>query len=224
MPDSALEPTLVELADTTALDDLPEYAHRLAVRCAQLLPVTGAAVLLTGPSGRIAARAGEPAWIRFLLEPALAGPAVDCCDTAAAITVADLRTTRRWPAFTEAALGHGITAVTALPLRHGDHRLGAVALHRSRSALPARTEHLAQLLSEAASVGLRQWRERHSLRTALASASVIEQATGVLAERGHITLDEALHRLRGHASRERLRLHATARMVIGTLPPQRHKA
>lgn len=223
MSDSALEPTLVELADTTAVNDLSAYAHQLAVRCTQLLPITGAAAQLTEPSGDVV-RAGNPAWVRFLLEPGLPGPAVNCGGTATAITVADLRTTRTWPAFSEAALQHGITALTALPLCHGEHQLGAITLYQSSGPLPARTEHLAQLLCEAAGVGLQQWRERHSLRSALVSTSIIEQATGVLAERGHITLDEALHRLRGHASRERLPLHATARMVISTLPPRRRRA
>ncbi|MCZ3388060.1 MAG: ANTAR domain-containing protein [Actinomycetia bacterium] len=54
----------------------------------------------------------------------------------------------------------------------------------------------------------------------LNSTTIIEQATGVLAERFSVTLDEALEALRSHVRNHNLRLTEVAAVVVaGALPP-----
>jgi AmiR/NasT family two-component response regulator len=52
------------------------------------------------------------------------------------------------------------------------------------------------------------------LQTALNTRLIIEQAKGVLAERGTIDMDRAFNLLRGHARRTNRRLADLARAVV----------
>jgi AmiR/NasT family two-component response regulator len=52
------------------------------------------------------------------------------------------------------------------------------------------------------------------LQTALNTRLIIEQAKGVLAERGTIDMDQAFNVLRGHARRTNRRLADLARAVV----------
>ena len=54
------------------------------------------------------------------------------------------------------------------------------------------------------------------LQTALNSRVIIEQAKGVLAEHGNLSMDAAFDRLRSYARRHNLRLSEVARQVIDT--------
>ena len=54
------------------------------------------------------------------------------------------------------------------------------------------------------------------LQTALNSRILIEQAKGVLAEHGNLTMVTAFDRLRSYARRHNLRLSAVAQQVIDT--------
>ncbi|WP_158895649.1 ANTAR domain-containing protein [Amycolatopsis anabasis] len=109
-------------------------------------------------------------------------------------------------------------------MRHQSQGLGAVALYHTTDGLWGQRRQRAQLLADAAAIGLRNWRERQrqrerivQLQTALTSRVVLEQAKGILAERHGIALTEAFHRLRGHARRNQIQLHDVARSVVNTL-------
>jgi AmiR/NasT family two-component response regulator len=96
---------------------------------------------------------------------------------------------------------------------------------------------LAQVLADAAAVGLQNHRVYAQYRTladqlqvALSSRVRIEQAKGMLAERRHTGVDQAFMTLRRYARRHRLPLDAVATAVIdgsvdwddlGGGPPQR---
>jgi AmiR/NasT family two-component response regulator len=54
------------------------------------------------------------------------------------------------------------------------------------------------------------------LQTALNSRILIEQAKGVLAQQGNLTMDAAFDRLRSYARGHSLRLSAVAQQVIDT--------
>ena len=54
------------------------------------------------------------------------------------------------------------------------------------------------------------------LQTALNSRVIIEQAKGVLAQRGNLTMDAAFDRLRRYARNHNLRLSEVARQVVET--------
>lgn len=220
---------LLELADTTDIDDLSAVARRLAWSCTRLLPVTGAVVVLAGAEGKMEVAAAAPEWVCALPERAIAcgeaGPALEAGRTATAVRVPDLRSTRwRWPEFTEAALQRGITAVCALPLRRGDDVLGALALYCDTSESATEVEGPAWSLTAAAGIGLWHWCDRQrlltltaQLQTALRSRIVIEQAKGALAASHKITITEAFNRLRGLARNNRLPIHDVARDVTDCL-------
>ncbi|WP_158880201.1 ANTAR domain-containing protein [Amycolatopsis anabasis] len=235
MSDRELEQSLLELADPCGVGELEDVARLLAQRCTRLLSVSGAAVLLADAPGGIDVRAAVPERLAALPRQAIAhgaGPAVDCYRTATAVAVPDLRRVTRWPDFTTTALGYGITAVYALPLRHRDQSLGVVALYHTTDGFSGLSGQRARLLADAASIGLAHGRERQrqreridQLQTALDSRVLIEQAKGILAERHGTTLTEAFHRLRGHARRNQTLLHCVARSVIDTLraPAKEHR-
>ncbi len=54
------------------------------------------------------------------------------------------------------------------------------------------------------------------LQTALNSRVIIEQATGVLAGRGALSMDAAFGRLRGYARHHHLRISEVARRIVET--------
>jgi AmiR/NasT family two-component response regulator len=79
---------------------------------------------------------------------------------------------------------------------------------------------IGQALADVATIAIlsdRNTRERErlteQLQAALTSRVIIEQAKGVLAERGQIPLDEAFSRLRAHARSTQQRLSDLARAV-----------
>ncbi len=79
---------------------------------------------------------------------------------------------------------------------------------------------LGQALADVATIGILQQRSiergdqlNGKLQTALTSRLVIEQAKGVLAEHGAVSMDEAFSRLRGYARSRNLRLTDLARAV-----------
>jgi AmiR/NasT family two-component response regulator len=80
---------------------------------------------------------------------------------------------------------------------------------------------IAQALTDAATIGLLQQRAMYDqhvlveqLQAALNSRIVIEQATGILAERAGLDIELAFAALRQHARNQNLGLTDLARMVI----------
>jgi AmiR/NasT family two-component response regulator len=82
---------------------------------------------------------------------------------------------------------------------------------------------LGQALADVAAIGILQERAirrgevlNEQLHTALNNRILIEQAKGVFAQHGHLTMDTAFDRFRGYARRHNLRLSAVAHQVIDT--------
>ena len=100
--------------------------------------------------------------------------------------------------------------------------IGALNLfyRADRSPMPS-DAHLAQALADVATIGILQQRAIHrseelaeQLQVALDSRVIIEQAKGVLAERGGLTMDEAFEVLRRYCRSHRLHLADTARGIV----------
>jgi hypothetical protein len=119
----------------------------------------------------------------------------------------------RWPQFAPQAISAGFGSANALPLRLRSQVIGSLNLfHTGQGGLGGDELRLAQALADAATIGILQQRTiRHGevvagqLQAALTSRIVIEQAKGVLAERLHISTDDAFRVLRA-AARSRNRL------------------
>jgi hypothetical protein len=115
-------------------------------------------------------------------------------------------------------------SVHALPLRLHGTAIGTLNLfHHLPGALPDADLALGQALADVATVGILSERATsrgevltEQLQTALNSRIVIEQAKGVLAQRGGLTMDAAFHRLRRYARGNHLHISEVARRVVLT--------
>lgn len=216
----------VALADTLVADfDIAEFLNMLTEHATDLLNVGGAAVILRDADGelQVAASSGRHAELleRFAVQTG-DGPCIDCINTAQPVICADLSTERgRWPRFTAAASECGFHAAHALPMRLRDQIVGVLTLFTTEpDAVGTDVEPLGQALADVATIGILQQRAiDHSeqiseqLQNALTSRVVIEQAKGVLAERGAISMDDAFARLRRYARAHQKGLTALARGV-----------
>ncbi|MBC3192250.1 GAF and ANTAR domain-containing protein [Pseudonocardia sp. C8] len=222
-----LAETFVECADTLVAGfDIVEFLIRLCDRCVRLLQVDAAGVVLADPQGRlqIMAATGEDA--RHLEHRQLQvgeGPCLDCHRTGRAVAVPDMaEAVERWPRFAVTCRQAGFAGVHALPMRYRDQVVGAMNLFaRTPGPWGPATARVAQALTDVATIGLLQHRERtdqatviDQLQTAVTSRVVIEQAKGVLGERIGMDPEQAFQVLRRYARRHNRRLTDLARAVV----------
>jgi transcriptional regulator with GAF, ATPase, and Fis domain len=229
MSERQLAEAFVALADTLVDDfDVVDFLHELTVRCAQVLGVSAAGVLLADQRGalRVVAASTEQTRLLELLQSQTdQGPCPECFHTGRPIAVADLSTptaARRWPRFVAEARTVGFASVHALPMRLRTDIIGALNLFGTQpGALDEATLRLAQALADVATIGLLQARAirqrdtlAEQLQTALNSRVVIEQAKGVIAERRHVDMDQSFTLLRSTARTSNRRLSELARAVV----------
>lgn len=217
----------VDLADTLVADfDVVDLLHRLVEDCVGLLDAAQAGLLLADQHDELHVVASSSEQIR-LLElfqlQADKGPCLVCFSTGEQVLVPKLADAAdRWPAFVSQAQQEGFQSVHAMPLRLRGQTIGAMNLfHTKAGALPGNDLRLGQALADVATIALLQHQavERGQevslqLRTALNSRVAIEQAKGVLAERGNLDMDQAFAALRSYARDNNRRLADVARTVV----------
>ncbi|MEV0245572.1 GAF and ANTAR domain-containing protein [Nocardia sp. NPDC050712] len=221
----------VRLADTLVADyDVVELCQQLVEACVQLLDAAQAGLLLVDHRGalQVLASTSEQTHLLelFQLESAH-GPCLQAFHTGIPVSVDDLESaTARWPEFARRGLDNGYRSVYALPLRLRAETIGALNLFGAvQGALSRDDLRVAQALADVACIGVLQHRMLNrsetlnaQLRSALNSRIVIEQAKGVLAERGQLDMDQAFHRLRDHARANNIRLvDLSAQVVSGSI-------
>ena len=218
----------VELADTLVDDyDVIEVLDRLVAHSLTLLAADAAGIMLLDPRGqlRVVASSNEESdWTDLMQIQANQGPCVDCLRTGQPVTVTDLDdAASRWPELIAALAGRGsYRSVHALPLRLRGQAIGAMNLfHTGPGPLPDADLRLGQALADVATIGILQERAirrgevvSEQLQTALDSRVVIEQAKGVLAQHGIVTMETAFDRLRRYSRGHNLLLGEVARRVI----------
>lgn len=224
----------VALADTLVDDyDIIDLLYRLVGFCVQLLPAQAAGIVLGDARHelRAVAASSEAAQLMELLQlQSNEGPCLDCFQTAAPVSIADLaEAIDRWPAFVAAVQQRSdFRSVHALPLRLRDRAIGALNLfHRQPGPLPDADLVLAQALADVATIGILQERAirrgevlTEQLQAALTSRVVIEQAKGAIAQHSGLDLDQAFQRLRSYARSGNLKLGDVARDIVRrTLDP-----
>jgi transcriptional regulator with GAF, ATPase, and Fis domain len=227
MSERLVAEAFVELADTLVDDfDVVDFLHQVTVRCAQVLGVSAAGVLLTDQRGALRVVAASTEQTRLLEVLQLQtdeGPCPECFHTGRPITVADLSAaTSRWPRFAAEARQIGFASVHALPMRLRTDVIGTLNLFGTQpGTLDEDTIRLGQALADVATIGLIQARAiqhretlAEQLQTALNSRIVIEQAKGVIAERRRLDMDQSFTLLRGTARTSNRRLSDLARAVV----------
>jgi GAF domain-containing protein len=217
----------VSLADTLVDDyDVIDLMHRLTTHCVELLPADAAGLLLADRRGALHVVSSSTEHARvvelFQLETD-EGPCLDCFRTSRPVIVPDLRdAATRWPQFAVRAEAEGFRSVHAVPLRLRSETIGALNLFGEQpGALPVEDLQLGQALADVATIGILQERAirdrdllAEQLQGALGSRVIIEQAKGVLAERGGLEMPEAFEALRSHARKTNRRLSDLARDIV----------
>lgn len=217
---------VVALVDSLLHDfDIVELLTELTERCADLLDVASAGLVLGDPFHRLRLMAATSDRIEevelFQLQSA-EGPCLDCYTSGEAVSVADLAAAvERWPLFVPAARAAGFASVHAVPMRAAGNALGALGLFgTSVGALTDADLLVGRSLAHIASVAIVQehppapevvWPQLH---TALARRVVVEQAKGFLRERLDVSVAQAFVLLRRYARSTGTHLSGVARQLM----------
>ncbi|GAA2888266.1 hypothetical protein Acy02nite_81530 [Actinoplanes cyaneus] len=227
--EQAIAEAFVELSDTLVADiDVVEFVRLLAGRCAQLLDVQVAGVLVADQHGVLRLTAASSEYRRLLhLFEIEAAPCTDSFITGEVVAVLDLPTGGGlWPQFTRQAAAAGFGSIYALPMRLRGEVIGVLALLRRQVEPLADADiRLGQALTNVTTVGLLQHRTLaqrlvlgEQLRHVLNSRVLIEHAKGIVAERLNIDIDTALDELLRHSERLGRPLGEIARAVLDSEP------
>lgn len=217
---------VVSLVDSLLDDfDVVDLLTELTERCAQLLDIASAGLLLADPRHQLHLMAATSEATRdlelFQLQ-ADEGPCLDCYTTGRTVSVAELADAQtRWPRFVVAAADAGFASVHAVPMRAAGTVLGALGLFGTQTGpLKDADQLLAQTLAHIACVAILS---EHAptpdtvipqLRTALASRVVVEQAKGFLRERLTVSIEDAFILLRRYAHAHGEHMTAVARRLL----------
>ena len=224
--EQAVTEAFVALANSLADGvDVVDLLSGLAEDTTRLLDVASTGILLADRRGVLHVVAASSESIRDLEMFQLQreqGPCLDCYRGGTPVSVPDLReAVESWPLFSGAALAADFVSVHAVPMRLRDTVLGAVGFFgTSVGTLGDDDMRLGQALAYVAAVALVQERAaadreiiNAQLQRALDSRVVLEQAKGVLFQRGDLTMDQAFAVLRGYARDHNLRLTEVAAAV-----------
>ena len=217
----------IALADTLVTDfEVVELARQIVRDAMALLPVDEAAIIVPDDDGGLQVLVSDSDrsdLLEMLQIDRHGGPCLQCFRSGEPVVVDDLRDDlQQWPGFGAVAIAHGYLAIHALPLRlHSDH-VGVLTLLRFEAGRMTTNDYaIGQALADIAAVGIanRRIALRSSVRalqlqSALKSRTLIEQAKGVLAERGNVGIDQAFDLLRAHARRTNGRLTDIARAIV----------
>lgn len=192
----------------------------------QLLPIAAAGILVADSRCElhVFASSSEGTRLLELLQVQTNfGPCLQAYHSGQAVLVDDLTADQdRWSEFAERAIEYRFRAVFALPMRLRDERVGALNLFRTQPGQMSNTDvAVGQALADVATIGILRQRliarsdlVSQQLQTALNTRVIIEQAKGVLAERGAIDMDRAFTMLRSHARKTNQRLADLSRAVV----------
>jgi GAF domain-containing protein len=190
---------------------------RICQLCVDALGVSGAGIAMVtaaGHRGVVCATDDVSATIEDLQLTLGEGPCVDAADTGTPVMLADLGASsdvavERWPAFMEGAVGAGVKAVFALPLRIGAINVGVLDLYRDRpGGLSADELSAALMAADAAALallyldvdGADAFTDDQDARASYQLQ--VHQATGMVLVQTGVTIDQAFLMLRARAFAE----------------------
>lgn len=223
---TARTPTQALAESTSALlqhHDVTDLVARLLQDSVAFLPISGAAVLVTGPTGRLellSATSHREQQLELYQSQLDEGPCVDTVRVVAPVSCTGAaEIVRRWPTVGPAIVDAGFGSVHAFPLLWDDGSIGGLNLF-GEGASPFSTEEsaLAQSFADVAALaivhptGLGDDEVGRRVERALEGRAVVERAKGVLAYRLGVDMaaayDVLVERSRGGS------LTATAGAVV----------
>lgn len=192
----------------------PGAWDQVCVAAARVPAVTGAGIILSD-GGEIRTSLGKSDPVEGVIEEAQftygEGPCVDAARHAAPVHEPDLAGSgqSRWPIFAARAVEAGVAAVFALPLQVGSSYLGAMNFYRDRPG-PLSHQQIVDVLAVAelvahSMIAFQADAAPGALAPALADLpfrAQVHQATGMVAAQLHVSVNEALVRLRSVAYTE----------------------
>ena len=217
---------VVSLVDSLLDDfDVVDLLTGLTERCAELLDIEAAGILLADPLHQLrllAATSERARELELFQLQADQGPCMDCYATGQPVSVADLQAaTERWPRFVPAAVDAGFASVHAVPMRAAGIVLGALNLFGSVPGELTEADLLVgQTLTHIACVAILQEHPptpasvMPQLRSALANRVVVEQAKGFLREMLGLSVEEAFRLLRTYSRAKSEHLTEVARRLM----------
>jgi GAF domain-containing protein len=222
--------TFVEIVDTLVDDfDVIDVLTVLTHRSVELLEAAAAGILLADSTGHLRVIGASTEQVQLLELFQIQndqGPCLDCFRTGNVVVNAALDNGSPWPQFAAESVRAGYPSVCAVPLRLKDVILGCLNLFMAEPVQLSEADlTLAQALADVASIAIVQdqatreaaIREGH-LQHALNSRIAIEQAKGMIAERGGVDMDDAFARLRTFARNNNRGLTEVAEaLVAGTV-------
>lgn len=205
--------------------DFLDLAYQLTQSTVSLLDAQAAGAMLEDRTGRlqVVAASDEDTRILELFElQREQGPCYECWRTGTIVTETDIAAGGRWPDFLHEASSLGFTSAVAVPLRLRGRVMGALNVFWRTPTHPAAWDlAAAQALADVAVVGLVQQQltaDSHvlaeQLEHALQSRVIIEQAKGVIAVKGDMTVTDAFTEMRTYAERTHQSLVTVARAVV----------
>lgn len=209
--------------------DLSPFGRLQAVchACVEVLPITGAGVMLMAERMHQGTAYATDVVIRRLedLQNAAAeGPCLDAYNLGRPVLEPDLAGSgvRRWPVLAAGAVEAGMRSVFGFPLQLDDVRVGALDLYRDRSG-PLSDEQVddARLLAAMATrevLRMQADAPPGSLPARMPDLSgdraAIEQATGMTSAQLDVTVPEAAIRMHAFAQEQNRALATVARAIV----------
>ena len=225
---SSFAELVAELALSYADQRTPEPRASLVEQIVEgamtILPgVIAAAVETQEKDGRLTApvRVGDEV-VRRLMENQNdhgEGPCLDALRDNTQVSVPDLWSTERWPAFSTEARAAGVRAVICTPMEVSGRRVGVLTLLSQDVDFGAPgedTDALARVFAAHAGLALTGARQLRDMVTAMSSRDVIGQAKGILMERFKIAPDVAFTVLVRASSVTNTRLRTVCEQLCDT--------
>jgi GAF domain-containing protein len=140
---------------------------------------------------------------------AMAGPII--------ISVPDVTTETRWPAWPDKAAGLGIGSELHLPMTTRDQTIGVLSLYHDKPhAFTGDDEAIAHLLAQHASVAVATAQQDETMAHAIDARRLVGQAIGILMERFDVDEDRAFAILRRYSQDTNTKLRDVAQHLIDT--------
>jgi transcriptional regulator with GAF, ATPase, and Fis domain len=207
--------------------DVIDLLNGLTTNCAELLDIASAGLLLADERTTLHVVAASSEATRTLELFQLQrdqGPCLDCYRRGEPVSVSDVEDHRlRWPQFVDAAEGAGFVSVHAVPMRLPNTVLGTLGLFGTRAGKLGESDiNLAQALAHVASIAIVRGGAlvgdaaviNEKLNATLGSRAAVEQAKGLLAQRGELTMEQAFAVLRDYAHEHNLHLGDAATQLL----------